>query len=198
LALWVGGVSALAVTVLELSAWYQPDESIFGLTGEEYSRWSIFPLMLILYGSVGLHRYQEARYGRLGRIGFFTTFIGYSLLFVGEAFAEVMFPLHHPLHTLGGALGGLALPVILAGLGIWGMASLRSRSLPIWAAPAPLAMAVLWFLVRFPLHDFFLDRVPFWSASGVVAQAIIAGGLGLLGLVLWSSDRSSPPPALED
>jgi len=154
--------------------------------------------MLVLYGSVGLHRHQEATYGRSGRIGFSTTFIGYSLMFIGEAFAEVMFPLDHPLHTLGGLFRWLALPVILAGLGIWGMASLRSRSLPIWAAPAPLAMAFLWFLVRFPLHDFFLDNVPIWAASGVVTQAIIAGGLGLLGLVLWSSDRSSSAPAAED
>lgn len=36
LALWSGGVSAWLVTNLELSAWYQPDESSIGLIGEHH------------------------------------------------------------------------------------------------------------------------------------------------------------------
>ncbi len=194
LALWSGGVSAWLVATLELSAWYQPDESLLGLTGEDYSRWSIFPLVLICYGLVALHRYQEGRYGRLGRIGFLATFTGYSMVFVGESFAEVLFPLHHPLHTVGGFISWLALPVILAGWGVWGLASLRWGSLPIWAAPVPLAVASFWLLVRFPLHDFFADNAPFWLASGLVAQLITAVGLGLLGFVLWFEERTSFAP----
>ncbi len=104
-----------------------------------------------------------------------------------------MFPLHHPLQTVGD-LNWLALPVILAGWGVWGLASLTWGSLPIWAAPVPLAIASLWFLVRFPLHDFFADNAPFCLASGVVARLITAVGLGLTGFVLWFVERTSLAP----
>jgi hypothetical protein len=186
ISLWVGALSALVVTSLQLSALNQPDGSVLALTGPDYARWSIFPILLVLYGVVILDRYQATKYGRLGRIGFLTTFSGYSLLAFGGIWSEVLFPSDHPFWFVGPNLGALGLLVVIAGWVLWGVASYRARSLPTWAIPAPFVIAFVWVTARFYLSDFLYDR--FSIRDGILIQAVNAVGLGLLGLVLWRSD----------
>jgi hypothetical protein len=185
ISLWLGGLSGVFVTGLFLAAANQADESVFGLTHFDYDRWVIFPLLLTMVGVAALHRFQSVEYGRLGRVGFKTTMTGYVLLVSGEVWVHLLFvPFGHPLRFVGGNLLLLGLVGVIAGWAIWGMASLGSKSLPSWAAPVPLVIALVWVSARFPLHDV-LD------ASGpMLVRVVNAIGFGLLGAVLWQADHS--------
>ena len=192
LSLWVGGLSALLVHGLVLTALNEADGSIFALTGNDYARWSIFPTLLVLYGLAALHTHQSAEYGRLGSIGFATTVTGYSLTVVGELWSEVLFPRDHPFWFIGPNLSALGLLVVIAGWVVWGAASYTAKSLPSWAAPVPFVIAFVWVAARFYLSDFLYDV--FSIRDGILIQAVNAVGLGLLGLVLWRGEdlRSMP------
>lgn len=183
LSLGLGGLSAFLVLSLHLAALNQADGSVFGVSWDYYARWSIFPLLLVLYGLVGLHLHQQTRYGRLGRFGFLITFLGYSLLVIGGIWSEALFPPQHPLRFLGQLLSLLSLWVVSGGWAVWGVASLRARSLPRWAAPVPLVIALVWVVFRFPLHDFF--REAFWAGEGPFRYAVHTVGLCVLGMALW-------------
>jgi hypothetical protein len=176
-------LSAFLVLSLNLAALNQADGSVFGVSWDYYARWSIFPLLLVLYGLVGLHQHQQTRYSRLGRFGFLFTFLGYSMLVIGRIWSEVLFPPQHPLRFLGQLLGLLSLWVVSAGWAVWGGASLRARSLPRWAAPVPLVIAFVWVVFRFPLHDFFSGV--FWGGEGPFRYAVHAVGLCVLGMAPW-------------
>ncbi|MPZ53928.1 MAG: hypothetical protein GEU79_14545 [Acidimicrobiia bacterium] len=185
--LWVGGFSALLFTSLRFTAVYEPDDSVFGFTAEEYDPWLILPIGLILYGLAALHRHQAPDYGRLGCIGFLTTVTGYSLILVGDAWSVVLFPPTHLFWFVGGTLSSLGLLVVIAGWALWGIASFRAKSLPTWAIPAPLVIALVWVTARFVLTDFLFDV--FWMGDPGLIQAVNAIGLGVLGLALWRSEN---------
>lgn len=189
-------MSALLIAGLHLTAQTDADGSAFGLTGDYYARWSIFPVLLILYGLTALHRHQANGYGRLGRIGFLTTFSGYFLLVTGRVWWEVLFPVTHPLAFVGGNLILLGQLVAIGGWGLWGIASLKAASLPTWAIPAPFVIAFAWLTGRFYVSDFLFEL--FWMGDVGLTYAVNAVGLGLLGLVVWRSEGSASRPASVD
>lgn len=199
LSLALGGSVAFLIEILDLTARHQADGSVSGISWDYYARWSIFPLLLVLYGLQGLHQHQESRYGRLGRFGFLITFCGYAMLVTGGIWTEVLFPPQHSLRFLGGLLSALGLLVVSAGWAVWGVASLTATSLPLWAAPIPLVIAFVWVVFRFPLHDFFSEA--FWAGEGPFRYAVHAAGLCVLALALWRCDDTesaspSTQPAL--
>jgi hypothetical protein len=194
-ALASGGLFAFLVEILHLTALNQADGSVFGVAWDYYPRWSIFPLLLVLYGLVGLHRHQEGRYGGLGRYGFLITFLGYSMVVIGGIWSEILIPPQHPLRFLGQLMSLLSLWVVSVGWAVWGSASLNSRSLSRWAAPIPLIIAFVWVGFRFPLHDFFSGV--FWGGEGPFRYAVHALGLCLLAAALWQGDKSESVPSAE-
>lgn len=130
----------------------------------------IIALLSTLAGIVGLHALQRDRYGRLGIASSLVAFIGFAMLLVSAVSA-----------FLAGHLGGFLLPalgflLVLVGLVILGIATLRAGVLPrlygaalIIAAPAAfvlesslvskccetygatIALGILWLLIGYAI-----------------------------------------------
>jgi hypothetical protein len=87
---------------------------------------AVVPVLLILVGMVGFHTLQKANYGGMGRGGFYTVLVG--------LLAQVLGTISH----LSGseALDWLVFPVgivlMIAGLVLYGAATLQARVLPRW------------------------------------------------------------------
>lgn len=195
LSLAIGGLSGFLVETLYLSALNQTDGSVFGVSWDYYAAWLIFPVLFVLFGCRGLHRLQETRYGRLGRIGFAVTVGGYSMIAFGLIWSEVLLPPDHPLEFFGDRASGLGLLVVSAGWAVWGVASVKARSLPGWAVAVPFVIAFVWVGFRFPLHDFFADA--HWAGEAPFRYAVHALGLCVLAAALWQNNVESMPTAPE-
>jgi hypothetical protein len=128
----------------EVLGFVYPDEALY-----------VVALVGMLGGIVGLHARQTGGYGRLGKTGFFSAFVGTALLLMGfvlafvnrilvriqlegEAFSELAFP---------DWVLGLGLLGALVGFALLGVATLRLGMLPRWTGPLlivcfPLAIAL--------------------------------------------------------
>jgi hypothetical protein len=163
---------------------------ILGLTHHDFERWSLFPLLLVMWGLLGLHRYQQNGYGRRGRIGFRLTISGYGLLLFGVVWDFVLFdPWDHPLHSVGFLASLLGLLVVAVGWIVWGTASYRAKSLPPWALPVPFLIVVGW-VAALLFGDSLYDAISI--NGGVAFQVVSAISVGVLGLVLWRADDTKP------
>ena len=98
----------------------------------------------MLGGLVGLHARQVGLYGRLGTAGFFLAFAGAALAFVGQA-TSAIFPKEGTLGWLFsdpgfGFQAGILLMIL--GLVLLGVATLRARVLPRWCGFGIIALVV--------------------------------------------------------
>jgi len=96
-------------------------------------------------GVIGLHARQRFSYGRLGTVGFFGSFTGTSLLFVGLTVSFVSGSLSGPV-VLDPMLA-VSLWVSLLGFLLMGIATLRLGALPQWCGALlmvslPIAIAL--------------------------------------------------------
>ena len=99
----------------------------------------------VLGALVGLHARQIRNYGRAGTIGFLVAFIGAALLCVGQATSAIF--------AGNGALGWLlddpgygfmvAMNLLLAGLVVLGIATLRARVLASWCGLALIGVVIV-------------------------------------------------------
>ena len=193
-ALWLAGVSGVGVQMLWLAS-HGPTEVdernvVLGLTHHDFERWSVFGLLLAVYGLVGLHQYQRSGYGRFGAVGFRVTITGFALVLAGTVWDYVLFdPWEHPLHGIGFLASLVGLFVIVVGWVVWGVASAQSRSLPSWALPVPFFIAVGW-IAALVFGDALYELV---SIDNSVAFQIV-GTIGFLvfGAVLWTSREADP------
>lgn len=199
-ALALGGVSGFVFRVLYLSALNQADGSVLGVPWDYFAAWLVVPLLVVIPGLIGLHKVQKTRYGELGRVGFIVTLSGYAMTGFGLIVSEILFPPGHLVQALGDLMGWLAFLVVAVGWAVWGIASLRARSLPGWAVAVPLIIGLVWVGFRFPLHDFFADAQS--AGEAPFRYAVHAAGLCLLAAAVWQGDRAEsmsaePEPALD-
>ncbi len=195
LTLWVGGLLAVFVRLLFLASHgptgYDEMKEVLGLTQHDFERWSVFPLLLVLWGLAGLHQFQSGEYGRRGRRGYRLTAVGYGLVLFGVVWQFVLFnPSGHPLHGVGFLVWLIGLLVVVVGWIVWGTASFTVRSLPRWALPVPFLMAIG--SVSAVLFD--EELVDTLSINGVAGiQIVQAAGFLVLGMVLWRADKTQGP-----
>ncbi len=159
-------LSGLAFTVLSLLSLATPEPAayldvIFGVAWLS----TVLPV-------AALHAVQEGRDGLLGRVGSASIVVGAVAAFLGAlAVATGSTSLAWPLFIAGGIL-------LLAGLVVLGLASLRARVLPRWCGVA--------LILALPLTGGLLQAQT-QTNSGDYPGVIVVGLLWLgLGYVLWS------------
>lgn len=158
---------------------------VLGLTHHDFERWSLFGLFLVVWGIVGLHRYQRSAYGLPGRVGFQITVGGYGLLVLAVVWDYILFdPWGHPLHGIGFLASLIGLLALIVGWIEWGAASVRAKSMPVWALPVPFLMVAGW-LAAFAFGQHLYQAASIDSGVGIAV--VSAAGFGALGLVLWTS-----------
>ena len=133
----------------------------------------------VLGALVGLRARQVDSYGSLGTSGFLLAFVGAALLCVGQATSATL--------AGNGALGWLfddpgygfmvAINLLLAGLVVLGIATLRARVLPSWCGLALIGVVV----------------VSVFGAIVSTGAALVALGLLWMGVgyALWSKRSAS-------
>lgn len=117
-------------------------------------------LLAILGGLAGLHLAQKGHYGRLGGIGFFMSAAGLVMAGIGHlvglpffvfigtgGIAYVLIGLSQGVPLAWGAIYSLGAVLMSAGFVLFGVSTVRARTLPLWCGPALVAgLAGLWSL----------------------------------------------------
>jgi hypothetical protein len=95
----------------------------------------VVALLLMPVGMVGFHALQRQTYGRIGRAGFWVSFLAPLAVAVGSASEVLRWG-----NVFGFSLLWLALPVgplgLLVGFSLYGVATLQARVLPRWCGVA--------------------------------------------------------------
>ena len=148
--------------------------------------------LLCLVGLVGLYARQAEKAGILGLIAFLLTFLSIAPRYAWEWIETFVFPmiaqaaprlLDHPepvpAANVFGAVDFSSVLLLLVGVLLFGVASLRARVLPRWAALLVLVGAVLDLVMTFVGVDF-----PF-------AAAVAGPGLAWMGYAVWSHKQAT-------
>jgi len=187
--LWTGGVLGVLVQLLFLAS-HGPTENdernvVVGLTQHDFERWTLFTLLLVMWGLIGVHQYQSSTYGRRGRVGFRVTIGGYVLLLFGVVWDFILFdPFDHPLHGVGFPASLLGLLIVMVGWIVWGTASYKAKSLPSWALPVPFLIPAGW-IAALIFGNALYEAISI--NDGVAIQIVSAVGALVFGLVLWQT-----------
>ena len=154
----------------------------------DYSRWAVFPALLILPGLRAFHLWQRDAYWKAGLWGFRLAFGGFALATLGQIWDHVLFdPWVHPLHGVGFLLQLLAILLILVGLPLWAAAIMRAHTLVGWQ----LAIPILWVLYILGLMASILTNDENWLYprfgvdAGFVADIFMSIAYVLIGVSLW-------------
>jgi hypothetical protein len=179
-----GGLAWVAIGALRQESLAGP---IYGLTHEDIGRATPVAVMLLMFGLRGAHLVHIGRAGGLERWGYRLAITGLALMLsyfvvdrwlIGERSPPITYL---PLTLL------VPYVVILAGLLLFGVGTLRARVLPIWAKPLPLligpALIVGSMFVRIGSIDGFG-----WAALGAGVLLTPVHG------VAAASTRPSPSP----
>lgn len=125
IAMILGALLTLPIEYLFLQT-YGPYEQvlnqiIWGLNDHDYSRWVVFPLLLILPGLRAFYLRQRDQIGKAGLWGYRLTFAGSLLIAGGQILSYILFePFEHPMHVIGwlAQYSGLLLLAFI-GLPLW-------------------------------------------------------------------------------
>ena len=155
--------------------------------------WKLFPSapLLLLVGLIGLHLRFSGRSGRLERAAFVVTLVGLVLIIVGDV-GEFWLGLDNVFIMTAPAYRTLRLGllVLAAGTMLFGVATARDETLPVWGA-LPFAIGGLCGFVAF-VADLGTFGAALWVLFGVgwawLGFALLVDGL----LGLWRSRRSKP------
>ena len=172
----------------------------------------IVGLLLLALGLIGLHALQKESYGRLGRAGFHTALaatVVRLLVAAGHLVGMAHLLWRTPLSGLLGSVFLLAVGVVgppagflgsLAGFALLGVATLRTRILPLWYGtllivlePVAAAYGVRFFIFKpdllFASLTFFPAEVmAFRGPSGIWRGLVLV----VLGYVLWRRRGAAP------
>jgi len=170
-AIILGAVLDLPVRYLFLlthGPYEQPfDRLVWGLNHHDYSRWAIFPALLILPGLLAFNRWMQNSYGKAGYWGFRLVFGGAVIIVAAQIWMFVLFdPFEHPMHGIGWILQFLALLTLLfIGMPLWTLAVFRSEMITGWQKLIPV-LWVLFILAAF-IHVFTADENWLFPRFGV-------------------------------
>jgi len=102
---------------------------VWGLNHHDYSRWALFPALLILPGNRAFHLWQRDAYGKAGLWGYRLAFGGFMLAVIGQIWDYVLFdPWVHPLHGVGFLKQLIAILLLCVGLPVWAVAIFHART----------------------------------------------------------------------
>lgn len=165
------------------------NQIVWGLNHHDYSRWAIFPALMILPGIRAFHNVWQDSYGRGGLWGFRLFFSGLMLGTAGQIWDYVLFdPWGHPMHGIGFVTQLLAILMIVLGMPLWAGATYRARTLSGWQYAIP----VLWvlYIIGLCAHIFTSDETwlypRFGIDAGFLASTLISIAYVLMGLILWN------------
>ena len=182
----IGGLLWVVLGALTDYAWYRP---VFGLSYEDYNRFSLLPRLLLLASLVGFYVRQQGRSGKLGLAGFSLAVAGLTLMILGSA---VEFWIgggirygNKPLSHAGWAMVLAGIPTMYLGLMLFGAASFRARVLSGWRRAAPLIVVAV--LPAGLLLDFAL-RKPLGLEGLQLSRASFGLGWMLLGYALYKAE----------
>ena len=185
----VGALLSLVVQYLHLKT-HGPYEAslerlVWGLSHHDYSRWAIFPALLILPGVSTFHDIQIAAQKRAGLWGFRLFFAGLVLAVIGQIWDYVLFdPWEHPMHGVGFMAQLLAILLMTIGLPTWAFASLRNltgwqRLIPVlWL----LYISGLWFSILSNEESWLYPR--YGIDGGFLADTAMSAAYLLMAFVL--------------
>ena len=166
---------------------------VWGLNHHDYSRWAIFPALLILPGLRAFHLWQQDKYGKTGQRGFRQAFSGFVLAVIGQILSYMLFdPWDHPLHAVGFFLQLLAILLLFIGVPTWAIGIIRAQTLTGWQIGIP----ILWLLYILGLfvHIFTSDEMWLYPRYGIdtdfIASALLSISLILIGITLWLGENS--------
>ena len=191
LALILGAVLSLPIAYLFLQT-HSPyeaalDRIVWGLGHHDYSRWALFPALLILPGVRAFHLSQQKSYGSAGLWGYRLAFGGLVLAVFGQIWDYVLFdPWVHSLHGIGFMAQLIAILMMDIGLLLWAVSIFRAHTLSGWQ----LAIPALWllYIVGMFIHIFTADEnwlYPRYGIdTGIIADVIISVAYVLMGLML--------------
>lgn len=180
LAAVVGGVLFVLAELLYLVVGMSPSAENFS-SGSAIVQGVLFLLggVLLLGGLLGLYTARSENLGTLGLVGFLVAFVGTALTvgnFWDSAFTVPALAEEAPALVEAGppplVMFGIVVSFALLAVGwlLLGLASLRSRAYPRWAAVLLMVGAVLAF---FPLP---FSMVPFGVAVAWMGSSLLSGG----------------------
>jgi hypothetical protein len=159
---------------------------VWGLDHHDYSRWAIFPGLLILPGLRAFHLGQRDAYGQVGLWGYRLFYGGFALAVLGQIWDYVLFdPWEHPLHGIGFMMQLLAILTMSVGLITWTVANLRTLSG--WQLTIP----VLWilYIIGLLLSIFVQEEIWLYPRYGIdggfLADVVLGIAYVLMGRILW-------------
>ena len=155
--------------------------------------WKLFPSapLLLIIGLIGLHVRISGRSGRLEKIAFFAALLGLLLVVVGDV-GEFWLGLDNVFIMTAPAYRSfrLGLLVLAAGTMLFGVATARDETLPVWGA-LPFAIGGLCGLIAF-VTDLGTFGAMLWIFFGVgwawLGVALLVDGV----IGFWRSRRSKP------
>ena len=161
------------------------DKIVFSLHNQDYLRFLILPMLLVLVAFISLHTYQKDKLGRPGKAGYVITLTGYGAILLGHLLVNFTFPFGHPVTIVGFSLQSFGLfGLLLIGWWIYGIAFRRTGVLPRWSRNLSLLMgtsvflALLWTVLDLASISGYPPSVVFATVHGL--------SWSLLGYALWS------------
>jgi hypothetical protein len=189
----IGALLSLPIEYLFLQTHGPYEEAlgrlVWGLNHHDYSRWAVFPALLILPGIRAFHLWQRDAYGRVGLWGYRLSIGGWLLATLGQIWDYVLFnSWGHPLHGVGFMAQLLAILMIIVGLPAWASASCRSLSGWQLAIPLLWLLYILGLLLSIFTSDETLLYHRYGIDGGFLADVVIAFAFVLMGSILWSKE----------
>ena len=192
LALAVGGVgiALFLITVYPLGNFFDPHVLAMGQSILAHTFHWIGATFALL-GLVGWHVRQKAETRALGLIGFILAFIGTSMSLVGGVSAGYIFPIFattdpEMFHPTGPLFSSASAAPFFLGFGAFtlgyvllGIATIRAKILPGWAAILVIAGAILFNLPPQPVG-------PVPTFVTLLGAILYGAGTVWIGLALWS------------
>jgi hypothetical protein len=179
-----GGLAAMLAgalwTVLGPLITFSSEDTLFGLTYEDYNKLLAAPLLLLLVGLAGLHARFAGHAGCLGWTSFVIAFVGLALLLIGNLVASWINPVR------GVQISLISTLIVCGGLVLFSIAAMRANVLPRWSRALPILIG---FLTPAQYIATGIGTLIFGDEPGLVLWSLFGVGWMLLGYALWLDSR---------
>ena len=186
-----GGLAAMLGGLMWTGSWLlnaqtlEGNRAFLGLTEGNYRAMLNPALLGMLFGLVGMYALHAERFGKLGKIGFATSFLGLAMGLVGNL---VEFGL---IGEVTRSIGWFIMfPMFFVwpfGMLLFGLAALSAKGLPRWSSALPLVIGVVLVLAIFlGIAEVLTCRCG--RADRMLDLLFLTTGFGwvALGYLLWS------------
>jgi hypothetical protein len=134
-------------------------------------------MLFFMAGLVGFHARQAGRSGKLGKSGLAVGVLGLGTMILGNIIEFWISELFYGTQDPGWQLFGVGFVLLLVGLLLFGIGTLKASVFSGWRRAVPFALGLI---LALTLALLFLSDVP-W----LLPVLSIAAGWGVLGCALW-------------